>query len=108
MELFGPKCLENCTGHGLCDGGDCLCHLDWVGKACELPALCPGNCSGHGLCQHSQCFCDPGFNGTSCAIYSGMKLVFILETLFFFFFSLFLFFVSCRFFFFFDLIPPLP
>ena len=71
MELFGPKCLDNCTGHGMCDGGECLCHLDWVGKACELPALCPANCSGHGLCQHSQCFCDPGFNGTSCAIYSG-------------------------------------
>jgi tenascin len=71
IELFGPKCDKNCSGHGQCDDGECVCMLDWVGKTCELPALCPANCSGHGLCQHQQCFCDPGFNGTSCAIYSG-------------------------------------
>lgn len=71
MEVFGPPCPRNCSGHGQCDDGDCICNLDWTGHACDRMLLCPNNCSGHGLCQHGQCFCDPGFNGTSCAIYSG-------------------------------------
>merc|ERR1712167_243237 len=70
-EIFGPRCKNNCSNHGLCDGGKCLCNLEWTGEACEERLWCANNCSGHGMCHNGNCFCDPGYNGTSCHIYSG-------------------------------------
>ena len=60
------QCTENCSGHGDCVGGTCLCSLGFFGEACNEKA-CPLNCNGHGTCQPSgSCECAAGWSGEAC------------------------------------------
>ena len=38
------QCAGNCSGHGDCVGGTCLCSLGFFGDACNEKA-CPLNCN---------------------------------------------------------------
>ena len=65
------ECLLNCSGHGICSGGSCICHLGFVGPDCALqeavvPA-CPANCSGRGTCLNESCACDAGWTSDDCS-----------------------------------------
>jgi hypothetical protein len=64
--LQGLGCTQECSGHGKCKKGSCLCDelSGWRGSLCEVPG-CPGikeDCSGHGSCNSAdkKCICDPG------------------------------------------------
>jgi len=60
------QCAGNCSGHGDCVGGTCLCSLGFFGDACNEKA-CPLNCNGHGTCQPSgSCECAAGWSGEAC------------------------------------------
>lgn len=66
FKLLGLGCNQECSGHGKCIHGSCVCNeLDgWRGSLCEVPG-CPGigeDCSGHGACNSADrtCICDPG------------------------------------------------
>ncbi|XP_017848030.1 attractin-like protein 1 isoform X2 [Drosophila busckii] len=59
-----------CSGHGTCSDGDCLCDPMYRGEACEV-AACPNNCTearGHGICKLEQerCECAEGYGGDDC------------------------------------------
>ena len=84
----GDGCVDNtpvncskpeCSGHGECVGGECVCVRGFYGGSCEQG--CPGfvestsqPCNGHGLCAatgspgHSpdRCRCFIGFEGDAC------------------------------------------
>ncbi|XP_014206707.1 putative protein tag-53 [Copidosoma floridanum] len=60
----------DCSGHGVCIGGECTCDATWMGEACDV-AICPKNCSAHqhqGQCNHEwhRCDCNKGFKGADC------------------------------------------
>lgn len=70
----GSGCQLECSGHGECVSGKCICNNNagdaYVGKNCELPG-CPGrdrNCEGHGFCniKLQKCECYPGWTGDAC------------------------------------------
>ena len=45
-----PECSpRDCSGHGSCVLGECVCKGHWSGKSCDL-LTCPEHCSGHGTC----------------------------------------------------------
>ncbi|XP_026479999.1 attractin-like protein 1 [Ctenocephalides felis] len=61
----------NCSGHGACSEGVCICEPGWLGSACDQP-VCPGECSAHlgqGVCdhEHKRCQCGKGFRGSDCS-----------------------------------------
>lgn len=69
--------LSNCSGHGHCERGMCLCEEGAHGKACENVRVdtfnkdagsraCIYSCSGHGRCAAKRCLCDAGFTGEAC------------------------------------------
>ena len=59
----GLSCNIECSGHGSCTDGECVCDVSWRGSLCELPG-CPGtsDCSNHGSCNSAThtCICNPG------------------------------------------------
>ncbi|XP_023034074.1 attractin-like protein 1 isoform X2 [Drosophila willistoni] len=60
-----------CSGHGTCRDGDCLCDPMYRGDACNV-AACPGNCTesrNHGICRPDQerCLCNEGYGGDDCS-----------------------------------------
>ena len=63
-------CEQNCSGHGRCVDGLCLCRAGYLGDACNrVIGICPRNCTGHGACDErtATCACDPGFTGDDCS-----------------------------------------
>ncbi|CAH9062866.1 unnamed protein product [Cuscuta europaea] len=32
-------CINQCSGHGLCRGGSCQCHIGWFGTDCSVPSV---------------------------------------------------------------------
>ncbi|CAH9127653.1 unnamed protein product [Cuscuta epithymum] len=32
-------CINQCSGHGLCRGGFCQCHIGWFGTDCSVPSV---------------------------------------------------------------------
>ena len=66
-------CPRNCSGHGRCDEGKCMCTGAFWGADCALLKSCPMGeggivCSGHGSCEIEQatCQCADGFSGRAC------------------------------------------
>ncbi|KAK0051511.1 N-acetylglucosamine-1-phosphodiester alpha-N-acetylglucosaminidase [Biomphalaria pfeifferi] len=63
-----PACaVKDCSGHGSCDIGTCLCQGHWSGPGCET-LTCPNSCSSHGQCTEDGCQCDPGWLGINCSL----------------------------------------
>ncbi|XP_060601860.1 N-acetylglucosamine-1-phosphodiester alpha-N-acetylglucosaminidase-like [Ruditapes philippinarum] len=63
-----PHCLsKDCSGHGVCELGECRCHGYWKGINCDK-LECPGDCSNHGVCAEAVgCICLPGYHGKNCS-----------------------------------------
>jgi len=62
-------CPNNCSSHGTCENGFCVCDNNYVGNDCSQLRGCPNDCSGHGTCQsNGVCTCDSGYVGTSCSL----------------------------------------
>lgn len=62
----GSVCASNCSSHGTCWQGRCLCNPGYEGYDCSQPSQC--DCSSRGVCAHGRCFCDPGFDGERCEL----------------------------------------
>jgi len=60
-----------CSGHGSCVGGKCVCQGGWGGEACELTCPVGDNgltCNGLGSCTGSAtCACEGEASGPTCA-----------------------------------------
>lgn len=65
MDCADPQC----SGHGVCVRGECVCSAGWAGVSCDdpLPA-CQEQCSGHGtyLPESDTCACQPNWTGPDC------------------------------------------
>eukprot|EP00300_Choanocystis_sp_HF-7_P033038 c4525_g1_i1.p1 GENE.c4525_g1_i1~~c4525_g1_i1.p1 ORF type:complete len:583 (+),score=86.28 c4525_g1_i1:46-1794(+) len=64
-------CANECSGHGQCELGQCVCDQMWQGGGgdCSAESVpCPDDCSGHGHCdiETGRCACVGGFAGESC------------------------------------------
>lgn len=60
-------CPYNCSGHGRCKFGRCLCDHGFTGISCDrADPTCPNNCAGRGRCDGEKCVCDVGFGGSNC------------------------------------------
>jgi len=67
-------CLSpNCSGHGVCVRGECLCYARYRGSDCSLPAasdtvVCVRDCSQHGVFDFDKqtCLCQLGWTGGDC------------------------------------------
>lgn len=80
VDLFVPAvdCPNpNCSGHGVCVEGNCICKKGWKGVNCnemDKDALqCLPDCSGHGTfdLEAQTCECEPMWSGDDCS--KGMK-----------------------------------
>ena len=76
-------CPNDCSMHGLCVDGACVCAPGYAGRSCEeslpIPAgalavsvdsarRCPNKCWGRGVCLlGGVCDCEPGYVGEDCA-----------------------------------------
>mmetsp|Transcript_2771 Transcript_2771/g.7722 ORF Transcript_2771/g.7722 Transcript_2771/m.7722 type:complete len:590 (+) Transcript_2771:76-1845(+) len=82
---FACAHLSNCSAHGYCERGQCICNVGAFGPSCELkrvqwvsadasdPGLegrgevaCQAGCSGHGSCVLGRCVCDRGYGASAC------------------------------------------
>uniref|UniRef100_A0A0G4H672 EGF-like domain-containing protein n=1 Tax=Chromera velia CCMP2878 TaxID=1169474 RepID=A0A0G4H672_9ALVE len=59
-------CLDDCSGHGNCRGGFCVCDPGFSGASCAEE--CPNKCSGAGTCVEGACLCNHGWSGADCSI----------------------------------------
>ena len=59
----------DCSSHGTCVNGTCVCSGNFTGDACEK-ARCPMDCSSHGTCVDGECACAPGFTGVGCELHA--------------------------------------
>jgi len=71
VSLSGKGCKANCSGHGECRNGTCVCHTSkfghWHGPTCSS-LRCPNDCTGRGVCHNGTCACDKTYSGTSCEL----------------------------------------
>lgn len=58
-------CPNDCSSHGLCDQGKCVCDSGFVGPDCARN-VCPVLCSGNGQYVRGACKCSPGYFGVEC------------------------------------------
>ncbi|XP_037532714.1 N-acetylglucosamine-1-phosphodiester alpha-N-acetylglucosaminidase [Nematolebias whitei] len=58
---------SNCSGHGQCVNGKCLCQKGWRGVACDSLFCQPPACGSHGVCSEDGCICDAGWRGKNCS-----------------------------------------
>lgn len=68
--MNNPFCyasINDCSGHGLCLLGDCVCNQGWSGEQCDVEQ-CPvvlNDCSGQGFCEDKACVCNIGWGGAA-------------------------------------------
>ncbi|XP_072171357.1 teneurin-3-like [Diadema setosum] len=63
----GWSCPGDCSGHGECLRGNCLCQEEYTGDDCSQ-GICPVLCSGRGQYVHGFCECTGGWKGPECNI----------------------------------------
>lgn len=92
-------CAPNCTLHGQCLDGECICEPGWSGVSCDIfavvgnatlsssestetanstiairdsSACCPYNCSENGTCdlETCKCVCNADWTGLGCELYA--------------------------------------
>ena len=67
-------CKRECSGHGLCLRGLCVCDGGWVLDDCSerniVQNRCPSDCWGVGICDPftGKCSCGLGFSGDDCGV----------------------------------------
>ncbi|XP_074540062.1 N-acetylglucosamine-1-phosphodiester alpha-N-acetylglucosaminidase-like [Halichoeres trimaculatus] len=57
---------KNCSGHGKCVDGRCLCEDGWEGRGCDSLVCQSEECEPHGFCTPAGCVCDAGRRGQNC------------------------------------------
>uniref|UniRef100_A0A673L7D2 N-acetylglucosamine-1-phosphodiester alpha-N-acetylglucosaminidase-like n=2 Tax=Sinocyclocheilus rhinocerous TaxID=307959 RepID=A0A673L7D2_9TELE len=57
---------EDCSGHGRCVEGQCVCQQGWSGPGCAN-LICQTECGEHGICTENGCVCDAGWMGLNCS-----------------------------------------
>ena len=81
--LYSSLCYLDCSNHGTCDYGRCICDSGYWGKACQYE-YCPNSfcytdldifveqvchhCSNNGECVNKKCICNKGYTGEDCSI----------------------------------------
>ena len=66
---IGNSNLEECSGKGSCDAGECICEVRYGGEACDaFVCVDGGDCLNGGTCEtnSTQCVCPNGFQGERC------------------------------------------
>uniref|UniRef100_A0A8B9H3P4 Tenascin-R n=1 Tax=Astyanax mexicanus TaxID=7994 RepID=A0A8B9H3P4_ASTMX len=61
------RCVDDCSGQGVCVEGECVCDRDFGGENCS-EARCPGDCSDRGLCVDGECVCEEAYSGEDCSV----------------------------------------
>lgn len=62
----------DCSGHGSCGGGQCLCNAGWglaadkAGPNLCANEVCAADCGEHGACRGGLCACQDGWQGPAC------------------------------------------
>ncbi|KAL6741896.1 hypothetical protein Aduo_015107 [Ancylostoma duodenale] len=59
--------LNFCSRVGKCEGGVCVCPLNYLGLDCSIPTGCPANCSNNGVCEVNKCICYDGWTSVDCS-----------------------------------------
>ncbi|XP_007228925.3 N-acetylglucosamine-1-phosphodiester alpha-N-acetylglucosaminidase [Astyanax mexicanus] len=63
-----PLCQpEDCSQHGDCVNGQCVCQPGWTGSECANLTCQPTVCGDHGMCTPDGCVCDAGWRGANCS-----------------------------------------
>eukprot|EP00298_Acanthocystis_sp_HF-20_P017674 c21803_g1_i3.p1 GENE.c21803_g1_i3~~c21803_g1_i3.p1 ORF type:complete len:1064 (-),score=458.95 c21803_g1_i3:71-3262(-) len=74
----GQSCPLNCSGHGQCDDGTCICAEGYTGSGCQyeteshLP--CENDCHKNGACHNGTCICIVGYSSSSNCLYKECPL----------------------------------
>ena len=58
--------VPDCSGHGHCEDGKCICMKGYKGEFCRDPDCPDPDCSGHGYCIQGACVCRKGWLGADC------------------------------------------
>lgn len=75
QKLIQQACPFECSKHGNCVGGKCVCFEEWTGEHCQVQVVVDNQkfclsggveCSEHGECVHGRCKCLDGFEGDFC------------------------------------------
>ncbi|KAL9658154.1 hypothetical protein ABK040_013066 [Willaertia magna] len=66
-------CNGNCSNHGMCQNGNCVCDNGYDGTICQfttcygINSSLPTVCSNHGTCSsYNNCTCLSGYSGSNC------------------------------------------
>ena len=58
----------NCSGHGACRRGTCVCDAGWAGVGCGEVACSRVDCGAHGRCVRGTCRCRAPWHGARCEL----------------------------------------